>query len=421
MILMPPRHGKSEFASHRFPVHVLELFPYWKIVLASYGADFAATWGRKIRNTISENADKLTVRVAPDSAAAARWETTKGGGVNTAGVGGEITGKGCNLLIVDDPVKNDEEAQSPVIREKAWRWWQSTAYTRLEPDGRVIVIQTRWHEDDLAGRIIAQHEQHVKDGIPSPWVILDLPALAEDANDLLGRSKGEALWPQRYSRDKLIAIKNQIGEYIFSCLYQQRPVPEQGLIFKREWMVNQYYETLPSGNYIFYTTWDFGSKGLVTSDYTVGQCWAFNPITRDYFLIEQVRHQLEYNEAEIVFEQFVTRCNVVHGTKLHIVEDKANGTPILSRYQKIIPNLIPYDPKGVSKIIRYKAMAPMWQTKHVWLPRQMPDIFEFTKELHGVPTCKNDDQIDAAINGQIHMENEYKDFVLPIMNLGRSA
>lgn len=211
---MPPRHGKSTIGSWWFPVWFFDRFPHKRMILSSYGADFAADWGRRVRNTLVQHGDELTARITGDSSAADRWDTTDGGGMITAGVGGSITGRGADVLMVDDPIKNAEEANSPRHREKVWKWWQSTALTRLEPGGAAVVMQTRWHEDDLTGRIIADEGER--------WETIRLPALAE-ARDALDRRPGEALWPERYDVDALRSVRQSVGDYVWESLYQQKP------------------------------------------------------------------------------------------------------------------------------------------------------------------------------------------------------
>lgn len=176
LVTMPPRHGKSEFCSKFFPGWFLGTFPDYRVILASYEADFAAEWGGKVRDLMGEfGPAAFDLEVNPATTASARWDL-KGhfGGMKTAGVGGPITGKGADLLVIDDPIKNAEEAGSAVRREAIWDWYRSTARTRLEPGGRVLLIQTRWHADDLAGRIL---ESAAESG--EPWVVLKVPALSD--------------------------------------------------------------------------------------------------------------------------------------------------------------------------------------------------------------------------------------------------
>jgi predicted phage terminase large subunit-like protein len=221
VVSMPPQHGKSELCSKYLPAWYLGTFPDRRVILVGYEADFAASWGRKARDVLERYGRYFGVKVSPRSSAASRWDLLgKDGGMVTAGVGGPITGKGAHLLIVDDPIKNDEEARSPIQRQKQWEWWQSVATTRLRPEGLIVVIQTRWHRDDLTGRILEQAKQS-----GSRWGHLKLSALAEP-NDPLGRAPGEALWPQMYSAERLEQLKAARTPYYWQALYQQNPIAE---------------------------------------------------------------------------------------------------------------------------------------------------------------------------------------------------
>lgn len=222
LVMMPPRHGKSEACSHWFPTWLLAIRPDTPVILASYEASFAATWGRKVRDSLirAHEYGLCPVRVRQDVSAVGLWSVEgHAGGMRTAGVGGGITGHGAGLLVVDDPTKNAEEANSATYRDRAWEWWQSTALTRLEPDASVILIATRWHEDDLPGRVL---EQEADD-----WEVVRFPALAEEA-DVLGRKVGEALWRERYPAEALAKIKATIGTYWWTSLYGQRPTARGG-------------------------------------------------------------------------------------------------------------------------------------------------------------------------------------------------
>ncbi|HEY1064761.1 MAG TPA: terminase family protein [Pirellulales bacterium] len=236
MILMPPRHGKSQLTSWYFPAWYLGSRPDARLVLASYEADFAATWGAKARAVLDGFGEPVFgVRPAGKPSSGGRWNVAgRRGGMLTTGVGGPLTGYGADLLIIDDPVKNAEEAISEAIREKHWDWWQSTASTRLEPGGAVVLIQTRWHEDDLAGRLLAQSEKTGSD-----WSVVRLPALAE-ANDALGRSPGEALWPARWPREALEEVRRNKDLYWWLSLYQQTP----GRHERAEWPADYFGEHL---------------------------------------------------------------------------------------------------------------------------------------------------------------------------------
>ena len=267
MVFLPPRHGKSMLVSHYFPAWYLGMFPDKRVILTAYEADFAATWGRKARDVLNEYGKPFYgIEVNDKSSAANRWDI-KGhsGGMITAGVGGPITGKGADILIIDDPVKNAEEANSATYRNKIWEWYKSTAYTRLEPDGSIILIMTRWHEDDLAGRILHQ----IDEGKGEKWEIINLPAIAED-HDILDRKVGEPLWPRRYDLKKLLDIKYNTGSYWWSAMYQQRPQPPEGGLLKRSWIkYYQPYEIPDLEELDIYQGWDLAISTKETADYTV--------------------------------------------------------------------------------------------------------------------------------------------------------
>ena len=207
--------------SHYLPAWYLGKYPDRRVILTSYEADFAASWGRKARDLLEQHGHLFGVRVSRRSGAANRWDLDgREGGMTAAGVGGPITGKGAHLLIVDDPIKNDEEARSSTFREKQWQWWQSVATTRLRPGALMIVIQTRWNRDDLTGRILNQAAE-----TGHRWRVVKFPALAEE-HDILGRQPGEALWPEVFSQERLEQVKATHTNYYWSSLYQQNPQAE---------------------------------------------------------------------------------------------------------------------------------------------------------------------------------------------------
>ncbi len=220
VIEAPPRHGKSELISRYLPAWFLGIFPERRVMLVGYGAGFARSWGRKARALLFEHGrDWFGVEVSPDERAASDWGLSgREGGMLTAGIGGPLTGRGAHLLIVDDPVKNADQARSQTIRENHWNWWQSTASTRIEPGGCAIVIATRWHYDDLSGRLI----QAAETGRGAPVRRLRLPAIAEE-NDPLGRPPGEALWPARWPIEQLEKLRLEKEAAWWQALYQQRP------------------------------------------------------------------------------------------------------------------------------------------------------------------------------------------------------
>lgn len=292
MIFMPPRHGKSELASRRFPAWFLGRNPDRSVIAASYNSELATDFGREVRDIVASRlfANVFKTRLAENSQASGRWHTSGRGGYVAAGVGTAVTGRGAHVLLIDDPFKDRVEADSEVTREKVWRWYTSTAYTRLEGDvattaledddiwqdfledieageaepfeGAIVLIMTRWNEDDLGGRLIAAQ---AKGG--DKWEILDLPALNDN---------GEALWPEKYSAERLTRIKAAIGSRDWSALYQQRPSPDEGTYFQRDWFRRHATPdpaTFKKSRHVYITS-DFAvSDGK--GDYTVHGVWGY--------------------------------------------------------------------------------------------------------------------------------------------------
>jgi predicted phage terminase large subunit-like protein len=276
MIFMPPRHGKSELASKRFPAWCLGRDPKRQIIAASYNSDLANDFGRNVRNLVNEPEFGQVfpnVSLAPDSQAANRMNTNHGGAYVAAGVGTAVTGRGAHIALIDDPFKDREEADSERRRDVVWDWYRSTLYTRLMPGGAVVIILTRWHEDDLAGRILEQE--------PEQWEVLSMPAI----NDA-----GEALWPEWYGIDALHRIKATIGPREWSALYQQRPQPDEGTFFQRAWF--KHWQQLPSLRYYGSSDYAVTADG---GDYTVHRVWGIDA-SGDVYRVDGWRGQTASDE-----------------------------------------------------------------------------------------------------------------------------
>ena len=233
MVFMPPGSAKSTYSSVLFPPHFLANYVNNTILLCSHSKDLAESFGRKCRNLIDQNPLPLGYALAKDSQAAGEWATDKGGGFFCAGVGGRISGRRADLAVIDDPVGSREDADSKTIRDKQWDWYKTDFVPRLKPGAVRILIQTRFHEDDLAGRILSKEKD---------WEVIRLPMLAEE-NDPLGRTPGELLWPEWFTPE--MALEAQQDERTFSSLYQQRPTPESGNFFKSEWLREYDRDSLP--------------------------------------------------------------------------------------------------------------------------------------------------------------------------------
>jgi len=265
MLQMPPRHGKSQLASVNFPAWYLGRNPKHEIISATYAGSLAKDFSKKVRGLMREPRFKQVFpkcNLNKDSQNIDGWNTTVGGSYVPAGVDGGITGKGAHCLIIDDPVKNAEEAESATQRASVQSWYSSTAYTRLAPGGGVLIIQTRWHDDDLSGWL--ENKMHAGDG--ENWEIVRYPAIA--LKNERYRNKGEALHPERYDANALTRIERAVGPRVWDALYQQHPVAEDGTYFTKDMM--HYYTGSPPARMHYYAAWDFAIGKLDRNDYTVG-------------------------------------------------------------------------------------------------------------------------------------------------------
>lgn len=265
VIEAPPRHGKSELVSKYLPAWFLGTYPNRQVMLAGYEANFARSWGRKAREVLDEVGEQVfQVRVRDDVRAANDWGIERhGGGMLTAGVGGPMTGRGAHLLIIDDPVKNAEEACSETIRDKHWDWWQSTASTRLEPNGCAIIIATRWHADDLSGRLLARAGED--DNFPVRR--LQLPALAR-TGDVLGRAPGEALWPQQWSVERLRRRHCEMDDFWWQAMYQQDPQRGAGAMWPRDYFAGEIWADRWPDRFDYSLVGGDPATGLENGDYS---------------------------------------------------------------------------------------------------------------------------------------------------------
>ena len=393
MIFMPPRHGKSMLASEYFPSWYLGQHPDHYVIAATYAQGLADDFGRKVRNLIASDVYKSLFPggLSEDSHAASRLHTVKGGAYFAVGAGGPITGRGAHLLLIDDPIKGREDADSAVMRNRLKEWYTSVARTRLMPGGAIVVIQTRWHEDDLAGWLLREHAHE-------GWEVLNLPALAEP-NDPLGRAEGEALWPESYPVDELSTIRRSIGDRDWSALYQQRPSAAEGSIFKRQhW---QYYEPIEVAPralleslkiYNVIQAWDTAFKAKETSDYSAGVTIGVSD-TR-YYVLDVWRHRLEYPELKDAIKAQANKWGV---TSI-LIEDGASGQSLIQDLQRstrlpIVPVKADRD-----KVSRAHAVTPTHAASLCYLPNNAHWVSDFVDELAAFPSAPHDDQVDAFVH-----------------------
>jgi predicted phage terminase large subunit-like protein len=420
IITAPPRHGKSELISKYTPAWWLGTFPDDKVILGSYEASFAAGWGGKARDLLEEHGLSIFgIQVSHASRARDEW-SIKGrrGEMHTCGVGGPMTGKGADILIIDDPFKNDKEANSETIRESKWEWWKSTARTRLEPGGKIIILQTRWHEDDLVGRILESE--------PGRWKVLNLPAIAEE-DDALGREPGEALCPQRFDTPALQELETAVGEYWWNALFQGRPGAKDGNIFKDEWFLNRFRvsgdhyivgdKKIPIRNCTHFWTVDTASTLKKTSDYTALGMWAATKGSK-LLLLDVFHAKLE--EPDIVptiqkkYEATPKRQRpqVIGIEDLGIFQQAERATKPM-----LVVERLEADKDKLSRSLTFAAMA---KAGKVWFNEDARWFDKYKAEHTSFPRGKHDDQVDMSSYAGIKMVDLGAEFGLSIVT-SRSA
>jgi predicted phage terminase large subunit-like protein len=288
IVMMPPRHGKSQLTTINFPAWFLGKHPEKEVITASYASDLALDFGSKTRDLISDEIYQGVfpdVRLKEDERAKGRWMTNRKGTYTSVGVGGPITGRGAHLLIIDDPIKNREEAESDVIREKVWSWYTSTAYTRLEKDAAIIVILTRWHQDDLAGRLLEAEKAGGEH-----WEVVRYPAIATEDEEF--RKTGEPLWSSKYDVQALNTIRKTVGLYDWTALYQQEPILSENQEFKQEWFRYFTDEDLPN-EFDVYALVDLAISKEKTADNASVQVIAKNRLLPNIYKLEDLTGRLD--------------------------------------------------------------------------------------------------------------------------------
>ncbi len=404
IIDLPPRNGKSELISKYFPAWYLGKFPDNRIILASYESDFAAGWGRKARDLVEEfGPEFFNINVRGTSSAAHRWDLEgHNGGMITAGAGGAISGKGANIFVIDDPIKNQDEAYSKLQRDRIWEWYRSVVYTRLDTtDSAIILMMTRWHADDLAGRLIKEMD----DG-GEPWTVISFPAIAEE-KDLLGRTNGEPLWPERFPLETLMRIKGAIGNEWWSALYQQRPISQTGVLFKRQYF--RYFERIGDIYHMYDGTgkdkavkvadcWNFqtcdpAASTRTTADYFALGTWAVTP-DNELLLLDIIRDRLEGPDQPKLFRQAYDRWH----PRFQAVESTGLGKTL---FQMLVREGLPVKDLqstggDLDKLTRARPAAVRMESGSVyflknaqWLPDYEDELLVFDKGTH-------DDQVDIT-------------------------
>jgi predicted phage terminase large subunit-like protein len=391
LVEMPPRHGKSNLCSQYFPAWYLGRNPNHNVILASYETGYASTWGEKARDTLSEYGGAvfgLAVRRQFNKASDWRIDGHEGR-MRCVGVTGGITGRGANLLVIDDPIKDALEAASETYRNRAWNWYTSTARTRLEPNAVVVVIQTRWHQEDLIGRL---RKQEALGG--ERWESLTLPAICEQPGDALNRQPGDALWPWRYTAEALLTLKRTIPEHWWNALYQQRPTPPGGALAKTIWF--KPVHARPAGHAIRCRFWDVGGgeqEGRSDPDWTVGALVARKG--HEFFIEDIIRVQMSSGDVDKLILQTAQR----DGKAVLIREEQEPGSAgkAIINFRK--RTLAGFNYKGVpstqEKALRWQPMLIQAEVGNMFMVvSRWNDAF--LAEVGDAPYGSNDDQLDAV-------------------------
>lgn len=398
IITLPPRHGKSEVVSKHYPAWLLGRNPDWEVIISSYSAELAHDFSRVARTALSMHGDLWDTKIASDSAAVNRWGVEgHRGGLTATGVGGTITGRGARVFVIDDPFKGPEDSHSPTQRKRVVDWYRTVARTRLTPDGAMVVIHTRWHQDDLVGHLLAE-----EDAGGEEWTVINLPAIAE-TNDHLGREPGEPLWPERYPLEELRAIEKVLTAYWWNCEYQQRPGDPEGNMFKREYF--RYFSTegdlyvlntpagerrVPASQCITIQTCDVAGSTKSSADYFVVGTWVITP-NRDLLLTDIMRTRIEGpDHLDYLTNAYVRWNPLVQG-----IESNGIGR---TTYQTMLRTGLPILELDADKdkALRAIPIATRYKAGTVYHRAHAPWLGAYEEELAGFPNGANDDQVDVA-------------------------
>lgn len=416
-LFLPPGSGKSIYASHHFPAQYISRFPNRRIIHVTHTTDFAEDFGRKVRNTIESDEHQTlfpNVQISSDSRAAGRWGTTNGGEYYATGVGGTVTGKRAHMIIIDDPLRGYNDAESLVVRDNLWNFYGSDLMTRLLPGGVIILIQTRWHLDDLAGRLLAAQSSKGAD----QWEVVSLPAIARE-KDPLGRKEGEALWPEWQSLEALENIRSQpsMTGRQFAALYQQNPVEESGNLIKRDWFKPWRFADPPV---LLYTlqSWDTAVSAKDTAAYSACTTWGIfeEPETKlpAMILLSAFRGRLLYPDLRKMAQRLAfnytddnLRVPQLAPAKRQpsqiLVEDRSSGSSLIADLMRAGISVIKVNPsRHGSKDARLMLATDLLENGRVFVPYMSPQFTmprrwadDFVTELASFPAASSRDFADS--------------------------
>ncbi len=377
----PPQHGKSMTVTETFPSWYVGKYPDRRCIIACYNDDFAGKFGRRNKAKIDE-AGQFIFNIKLKKSSDRDMEISDhDGGIITRGIMAGITGNAGDLIIIDDPVKNRLEADSSTYRERLWEEWENSIMTRTQAGTKIIIIQTRWHEDDLAGRVIA-NENFVE--------VVNIPVEAEE-NDILGRDIGDSLCPEIGKDNKWLKEFKQRyadGKRAWNALYMGRPTSAEGNIFKREWW--KYYNKLPDNIQLVGISVDATFKDNDTSDFVAIEVWG--KLNGDYYLIDLIKRRMDFPETLRAIRYMADKYPNKHSI---LIEDKANGSAVISMLKHEIGGIIAITPTE-SKIARANAITGIVEAGNVYLPEYADFTGEFVEEFASFPNGVHDDLVDAC-------------------------
>lgn len=380
MITMPPRHGKSELASRRFPAYFIGRNPKKQIITASYSSDLASDFGREVRNIVDspEYGNLFKVSLAQDSKAANRWHTSDGGMYVAAGVGASITGRGADLLLIDDPFKDRQEADSELQRNRVWDWYTSTAYTRLMPGGAIVVINTRWHDDDLSGRLLSEQQSG-----GDKWEVLSLPAID---------GAGTALWPEWYPIERLEQIRSVLPARDWNSLYQQNPVPDDGDYFKKDWFGE--YDPLNLPHLTIYAASDYAvtdGGGDFTEHGVVGVDHNDNIYVLDWWYGQTRPDEWIERKCDLVLKHkpmcWFGESGVIRRSTEPFMMKRMNERQAYCRIEWL--------PSIADKTARARGIQARASMGKLYLPKKAPWLDHVMGQLLRFPAGQHDDAVDV--------------------------
>jgi len=393
IINMPPRHTKSEFASYLLPAWFLGLYPEKKIIQTAHTAELAVGFGRKVRNLVQspQYAKTFDTKLSSDSKAAGRWNTDLGGDYFAIGVGGAVTGKGADLLIIDDPHSEQEARQNnPAVFDGVYEWYTSGPRQRLQPGGAIIIVMTRWAKRDLTGQILKNAE---KDGV-NDWEVIEFPAILPS---------GSPLWPGFWKKEELEAIRAEIPSSKWNAQYQQNPTSEEGAIIKREYWKIWEDRTPPQCDYII-QSWDTAFEKNNRADFSACTTWGVfrhpddkGNYRNNIIVLDSYKKRMEFPELKKVALEFYQDYN----PDVLLIEKRAAGAPLIYELRAMGIPVAEYTPsKGNDKIARVNAVSPLFESGMVWCPETRWSD-ELMDELASFPNGDNDDLVDSSTQALI--------------------